>query len=226
MLKAILLDFYGTLVEEDDIYINAICEDILENSTQSVTKSEVGTYWYTRFQSLCASSFGQHFQCQRKIELISLRETISHFDSSSDAEALSQILYTYWSRPVPFSNTAQFIEKLSLPSCIVSNIDTQDIQSALMHIKFNADFIVTSESARSYKPRSEMFEQALDLLEASPDEVIHIGDSYSSDVVGANKLGIPSIWINAKGRARSGSVAPTYDVKDILDLLPIIESLT
>lgn len=225
-IKAIMLDFYGTLVEEDGIYIDEIRKDILKNSTKSQTKDEIGTFWYARFLELCEYSFGHNFKRQREIELISLNETIDHFESSSDAVSLSQLLYSYWSKPTPFGNTFKFLDKLELPTCVVSNIDTCDINSALKHIDFDPTFVVTSESEKAYKPRPEMFERALDLLRVSPGEVIHVGDSYSSDIIGASNLGIPNIWINEKNRARNGSVVPTYEVEDIVEILPIIECLT
>ena len=49
LIKAVLLDFYGTLVEEDDLYISKICNDIVSNSSNEVLPSEVGKYWYKQF---------------------------------------------------------------------------------------------------------------------------------------------------------------------------------
>ena len=65
------------------------------------------------------------------------------------------------------------------------------------------DSVVTSEDCRSYKPRKEIFEKALDLMGVDAEEVVHIGDSFSSDVLGAYNAGIDGIWINRKGRVIS-----------------------
>ena len=34
-----------------------------------------------------------------------------------------------------------------------------------------------------------------------PDEVLHIGDSVSSDVKGATKVGIRALWLNRFGKS-------------------------
>jgi 2-haloacid dehalogenase/putative hydrolase of the HAD superfamily len=43
--QAILLDFYGTVVEEDDAYIQKICQEIAEAASSTVTAAEVGSYY-------------------------------------------------------------------------------------------------------------------------------------------------------------------------------------
>lgn len=45
-----------------------------------------------------------------------------------------------------------------------------------------------------------MFEYALKSTGISATEVIHIGDSLSSDINGAGACGIQSVWINRSGR--------------------------
>ena len=42
--------------------------------------------------------------------------------------------------------------------------------------------IFTSEDAKSYKPRAELFEMALKETNLNPQEIVHIGDSLSSDM--------------------------------------------
>lgn len=49
------------------------------------------------------------------------------------------------------------------------------------------------QKAKAYKPRKEIFELALKSTGLHADEVIHIGDSLSSDVKGASSVGIKAI---------------------------------
>ena len=60
--------------------------------------------------------------------------------------------------------------------------------------------VFTSEDAKSYKPRKELFKFALNSTGLSDEQVVHIGDSLSSDVRGASSVGINTIWINRSGR--------------------------
>ena len=51
-----------------------------------------------------------------------------------------------------------------------------------------------------------------------PEEVVHIGDSLSSDVKGAGALGIKAIWVNRskkevpEGVTSVGSLTEIYDI--------------
>lgn len=73
----------------------------------------------------------------------------------------------------------------------------------------------TSEDAKAYKPRSELFEFALNNVGLSAGEVLHIGDSLSSDVKGASSIGINAIWVN-----RSNREVPT-DIIAVRNLLEV-----
>lgn len=54
---------------------------------------------------------------------------------------------------------------------------------------------------RVISPGKKLFELALKSTGLSPDEVIHIGDSVSSDVQGASKVGIRALWLNRFGKS-------------------------
>lgn len=42
--KALLFDFYGTIVEEADEYVNLVCVKILQNSNVKLSPSEMWRY--------------------------------------------------------------------------------------------------------------------------------------------------------------------------------------
>lgn len=52
---------------------------------------------------------------------------------------------------------------------------TLDILQAIAYHDLHPAGLFTSEDAKSYKPRKELFELALKSTGLSPDEVIHIG---------------------------------------------------
>tara|TARA_R110000796_G_scaffold77799_6_gene173835 strand:- start:11976 stop:12665 length:690 start_codon:yes stop_codon:yes gene_type:complete len=65
------------------------------------------------------------------------------------------------------------------------------------------DFLVTSEEVGVEKPHPSMFAKALQKLECENFEALMIGDSWNKDIIGANALGIQSIWINHKKEKQS-----------------------
>ena len=164
-------------------------------------------------------SFGIAFETQRDLERESLEHTIEKFHSSADASKLSDMMFEHWMRPPIFEESKEFFSKCPIPVYIVSNIDTSDIMCAIEYHGLNPAGVFTSEDARSYKPRRELFELALSNTGLMPDEVIHIGDSISSDVKGASALGIGTLWLNRSGKAVPEGVT---DIKDLLDALDYI----
>ena len=74
MYRALLLDFYGTLVAEDDALVARIAEQISAASCLGVAPREVSHRWNRHFTALCGASHGAAFRSQREIESASLAE--------------------------------------------------------------------------------------------------------------------------------------------------------
>ena len=79
--------------------------------------------------------------------------------------------------------------------------------------------VFTSEDARSYKPRKELFELALTETGLAPEEVVHIGDSLGSDVNGAASAGIAAVWLNRQGRAVPDGVTAVNSLTEFLSYM-------
>ncbi len=199
MVKAIFIDFYGTIVYEDGEVIKQIVQKIFDTGKVN-DKSEIDSYWWNEFQTAFISAYGENFETQRKLEYQSLEKTIQHFNSSADAEILSNLMFEHWVKPPIFEESKQFFNKSPVPIYIVSNIDRNDILQAIAFHRLKPNGVFTSEDAKSYKPRKELFEFALKSTGLSVEQVVHIGDSLNSDVRGASAVGIKSIWINRIGR--------------------------
>lgn len=216
---AVLLDFYGTLVEEDDEAIDRIVRQIVGHAPGRPTAREVAGDWNRRFAEACEAAHGAAFRSQREIEQASLRDCAARFGSRIDIEAASAPLFDYWRAPVASPAAAAFLASLRVPCCIVSNIDRAYLDDAIEHHGWAFEHVVTSECARAYKPRPEMFQQAGQRLGVPLDRVLHVGDSWGSDVTGAGRLGIVSAWINPRSRtAPDAAMKPAYDVRNLSEL--------
>jgi 2-haloacid dehalogenase len=99
-----------------------------------------------------------------------------------------------------------------------------DLEAALDHhgLTDRLRHVVTSEDARAYKPRPQMFLAALDLFRLASHEVVHVADSATSDVAGASRLGIPAVWVNRTARPLP-TPRPTLDVRSLADLAALLD---
>ncbi len=216
MVKAVFLDFYGTVVHEDGEVIRKVSQEIFDTGKVK-DKSEIGSYWWNVFQTAFLPSYGDNFETQRKLEYQSLSKTIQHFDSSADAELLSNLMFDHWIKPPIFEEAKLFFEICPIPIYIVSNIDREDILKAIEFHGLKPAEVFTSEDAKSYKPRKELFEFALKRSGLPAEQVIHIGDSLSSDVKGASSVGINAIWVNRSGREIPENVIAVRNLLEVFD---------
>ncbi|SEN30448.1 HAD-hyrolase-like [Paenibacillus sophorae] len=76
--------------------------------------------------------------------------------------------------------------------------------------------LFTSERHQSYKNdnRNTMFKELLKFYRTNPKQVLHVGDS-ASDVLGANREGIVTCWINRNKRMWEHEVKPDYIVESL-----------
>lgn len=88
------------------------------------------------------------------------------------------------------------------------------------------DHIVISGDFGHGKPNTELFNYALSLLEdIEKNEIVMIGDNPMTDILGASKFGVDSIWINHDG-IELEDVVPTFEVSRLREIMPIIKSLS
>lgn len=209
--KAIFLDFYGTLVHEDDDILPLIYDEVRRSSSDDIEASHIGKYWSTAFFDLSRECYGDSFITQREIGIRSLTDTVHKFSSTCIAEDIIQPQFNHWIQPRLYEDTLPFLKSIiENPVYILSNIDRNDILAAMSFHGITVTDVITSEDVKSYKPRTELFEEGLRRSGCTADEVIHIGDSLTSDIEGAQRLGMKAIWINRLGRKLPDHVKPDY----------------
>lgn len=86
------------------------------------------------------------------------------------------------------------------------------------------DHIVISGGFGKGKPDPAIFEHALELLSVEKDEAIMVGDNLLTDILGASKAGIASVWVNRHDKEKN-EVIPTYEIEHLEELLPIVEKI-
>lgn len=223
-IEGILLDFYGTVVHEDDDLVDQVCRNIARSATARCSAEDVGTYWWERFQCRFANSYGASFETQRTIERTSIQETLDHFDASGNADEFAALLFEQWQSPIVHDDAAQFLDQVRVPVVVISNIDRADIEAAIGHADLRINKVLTSEDVRSYKPRAELFQAGLDALDLDPTQVLHVGDSIQSDVAGADALGTATAWVNRTNKPCPPGIEPTIEVASLNELLDWLEA--
>jgi HAD superfamily hydrolase (TIGR01509 family) len=122
-----------------------------------------------------------------------------------------------------YDDTLPFFELINgqIPICLVSDADNIMVEPLLKKFKFDSVFV--SESIGSYKndPESRIFLKVMEKYQIKPERILHIGDS-SSDINGANKVGIKSCWINRNGLEWRYDGKPDYTIESLVEVLDLI----
>lgn len=85
------------------------------------------------------------------------------------------------------------------------------------------DDLFISEEIGFEKPAPEFFKAISNkYTHITKENTLMIGDSLSSDIQGANNWGIDSVWFNPSSQ-KSSIMKPTYEIKDLVELVPILD---
>lgn len=81
---------------------------------------------------------------------------------------------------------------------------------------------IISEEVGINKPQPGIFEIALERNGITADEAVMIGDSYSSDIAGAQAAGIDQIWVRNEGAKELTNERATYIVSNVSEILKVL----
>lgn len=79
-------------------------------------------------------------------------------------------------------------------------------------------FVLFAQDCGFEKPDRRIFEQALELAQCTSDQMVHVGDSLQSDVLGARNAGVASAWLNRRGTANDTEIIPDIEIASLAEL--------
>lgn len=87
------------------------------------------------------------------------------------------------------------------------------------------DDIIISGDFGIGKPDPSIFHHVLERCGSSPEEAVMVGDNRMTDILGANRACIPSVWINRDEEAEIEAVTPTYEITNLAELPDLIKNI-
>ena len=86
------------------------------------------------------------------------------------------------------------------------------------------DGIFLSEQVGFEKPDIKFFDIVLETIQAKDKtQVIIVGDSLTSDILGGTNAGIKTCWYNPKGLPVKGNVRIDYEIKDLHEIYRVLQ---
>jgi putative hydrolase of the HAD superfamily len=87
------------------------------------------------------------------------------------------------------------------------------------------DFAFRAEQVGASKPAAAIFEAALTRSGAKPPEVLHVGDSVDHDVLGAQRVGLRTVWVNPKDDPWTEATPPDATIGHVTELAEAVGRL-
>ncbi|HBA35449.1 MAG TPA: hypothetical protein DCZ12_15085 [Gammaproteobacteria bacterium] len=73
------------------------------------------------------------------------------------------------------------------------------------------------------KPNPDMFHYTCEVFEIAPLQLLHVGDSPKSDVLGAQRAGVKTVWLNRREEEWPDDLAPPdFELTSLNGLLDIL----
>jgi HAD superfamily hydrolase (TIGR01549 family) len=233
MLRAVFLDFYGTLVRFDPpaelIQVQACEAEGLTASAGAVARAYPTADAYMAREN----ARGLIWRRSRPDQETFFAEYEHRLLAAAGLQVSSAVAARVWSRVSRANKDLALYEDASpaldeiraagLMTGIISNIG-RDLQSLVIDLglRDRMDVWVGIADAGEGKPHAPIFQAAMAKVGVGPREALHVGDQYDSDVVGSTGAGMHALLLD-----RTDSATPPMGcavVRSLRDVLTYINS--
>jgi 2-haloacid dehalogenase len=105
----------------------------------------------------------------------------------------------------------------------LTNSDRDFIEASMRAIGVPFDGAIVASEIGSYKPAHRHWEAFYASPGVDRARHVHVAQSHFHDIVPANELGIPSVWVNRLGER--AEPAPTRELRDLKGLADVLDEL-
>ena len=229
MIKAVFLDFYGTLARFDPdaevIQVEACAREGLTVSTEAAARGYAVADAYMAQESAKGLIWGRP-EAERTAFFAEYERRLlaaAGVDVSLEKAAAVWRRVNATSRGLAlFDDALPALKELrgaGLITGIISNME-RDMGALLdlLGLRHHLDLWVASNEVGAGKPSAPIFQAALAKAGVPANEALHVGDQYDSDVVGARGVGINALLLD-----RQGAAPPPPDTPVVSTLRGVIQ---
>jgi len=217
----ILFDGYNTLFDKAFDVLYDTCQAIVDDLQLTMSKEAFLDHWDRYFFPLLKEG---DFVTFWDAHAIGLQKTFADLKVEADPDTYVQALFDAFGNVPLFPDVKPALSALShVQTAVVSNADHGHLTSALSNNNLTFHLVISSETARCYKPNPGIFHDAIKELNADPEKTLYVGDSQEDDLVGTDRASIHVAWINREGSKRRDNIPePTYEIKSLTELPGIL----
>src|SRR5580693_4413177 len=216
--KLMSFDVFGTLISVRDSSYGAFERILADTGARHLDVKAFWEHWEERN----IVHYWQPYRSYREICELSLAETFAHFRVTGDSRLIDRYFEAF-PRFFLYDDVVRTLDLLSrrYRLAVVSNID--DDLLAMTPLKRNFDLVCTAQRAKGYKPDGTLYRYLIEHAGCAKEEILHVGQSQFTDLVGGKPLGLTIAWINRRQVALGDSVPrPDFILADIQSLNDLV----
>ncbi len=211
MIKGLILDMDGTLLDSKEFHIEA-WELLVEKYNIPISKSEI------------LSQFG------KTTEEIAKNLFPSSFDSEKIGIEKDEIFYSLISNIYPFQGVPELISRLKKKGykiCIASSNPTKTIQAICSSCALEVDDYVGMEDVQHGKPAPDMIITAASRLGLSPSECLVVGDTiFDIEAARAAHCKVVAVASGSQSFEDLKAAQPDHILSAITEIEPLLQILS
>jgi 2-haloacid dehalogenase len=96
---------------------------------------------------------------------------------------------------------------------VITNCDDDLFARSAARLKTTFDWVVTAQTAGSYKPDPHNFEVAFERIRLPRERILHVAQSLFHDHVTAKRLGLATVWIDRRHDRPGFGATPPADAR-------------
>jgi 2-haloalkanoic acid dehalogenase type II len=232
--EAILFDAYGTVLDVGT-YHRDITQHVVQQSKTlfgiATSVDEFNAYWNKEFELAFHDviAYCGEFRNMRDLYGISTKNVFHRYGIHVQDAYIQELNYIYKKMLDEAVTILPDVKKTldtlyanGLRLGMVSNGDTEELSAHLNGVSDLFEVIITSEELEVYKPHPRIFNETLQKMGIAREKTAFVGDSIISDISGAKKAGLKTIWYNKRRRTPTHGLCPDFEIRDMAEVLQMV----
>jgi putative hydrolase of the HAD superfamily len=139
-------------------------------------------------------------------------------------EQAFQVMWKERNRVDLFADVEPALRSLRQQGFTIGALSNGNADVAEVGLSSYFDFALNAVNGGAPKPAATMFLRAAQLAKCEPQQIVHVGDDPASDIAGATKAGMISVWLNREGESATG-VNADFEITSLAELPALMISL-